>query len=108
MTCREHESDEYDSLGKSQMRVIDRLQKHGILGPNTITAHGIHFDAREMEILKETGTWLTHQPRSNMNNGVGVATGASLTGSTVIATVAVSEPPKVSLTVYCTLTGPPW
>ena len=69
----EHESDEYDSLGKSQMRVIDRLQKHGILGPNTITAHGIHCDAREMEILKETGTWLTHQPRSNMNNGVGVA-----------------------------------
>jgi cytosine/adenosine deaminase-related metal-dependent hydrolase len=55
------------------MRVIDRLQKHEILGPNTITAHGVHIDAREMEILKETGTWLTHQPRSNMNNGVGVA-----------------------------------
>ncbi len=69
----EHESDEYDSLNKSQMRVIDRLQKHGILGPNTITAHGVYFDAREMEILKDTGTWLTHQPRSNMNNGVGVA-----------------------------------
>jgi putative selenium metabolism protein SsnA len=69
----EHESDEYDSLNKSEMRVIDRLQKHNILGPKTITAHGVHFDAREMEILKETGTWLTHQPRSNMNNGVGVA-----------------------------------
>lgn len=69
----EHESDEYDSLQKSNMRVIDRLQKHNILGPNTITAHGVHFDAREMEILKDTGTWLSHQPRSNMNNGVGVA-----------------------------------
>lgn len=69
----EHESDEYDSLNKSGMRVVDRLQKHGILGPNTITAHGVHFDAREMEILAETGTWLSHQPRSNMNNGVGVA-----------------------------------
>ncbi len=69
----EHESDEYDSLAKSEMRVVDRLLKHNILGPNTITAHGVHFDAREMEILKETGTWLTHQPRSNMNNGVGVA-----------------------------------
>ena len=69
----EHESDEYDSLNKSSMRVIDRLQKHGILGPNTITAHGVHFDAREMELIKETGTWLTHQPRSNMNNAVGVA-----------------------------------
>ena len=69
----EHESDEYDSLQKSNMRVIDRLHKHGILGPKTITAHGVHFDAREMEILKETGAWLTHQPRSNMNNGVGAA-----------------------------------
>ncbi len=69
----EHESDEYDSLNKSNLRVVDRLQKHGILGANTITAHGVHFDAREMEILAETGTWLSHQPRSNMNNGVGVA-----------------------------------
>lgn len=69
----EHEQDEYDSLNKTSMRVIDRLQKHNILGPNTITAHGVHIDAREMEILKETETWLTHQPRSNMNNGVGVA-----------------------------------
>ncbi len=69
----EHESDEYDSLNKTGLRVIDRLQKHNILGPKTITAHGVHFDAREMQILAETGTWLSHQPRSNMNNGVGVA-----------------------------------
>jgi putative selenium metabolism protein SsnA len=69
----EHESDEYDSLNKSGLRVIDRLHKHNILGPNTITAHGVHFDAREIQILVETGTWLSHQPRSNMNNGVGVA-----------------------------------
>jgi putative selenium metabolism protein SsnA len=69
----EHESDEYDSLTKTEMRAVDRLQKHGILGPNTIAAHGVHLDVREMELLKETGTWLTHQPRSNMNNGVGVA-----------------------------------
>ncbi len=69
----EHSSDEYDSLSKSQMRVIDRLNKHGLLGPNSIAVHGVHLDAREMEILKETETWLTHQPRSNMNNAVGVA-----------------------------------
>jgi putative selenium metabolism protein SsnA len=69
----EHEADEYDSLNKSGLRVVDRLHKHGLLGPKTITAHGVHFDAREMQILAETGTWLSHQPRSNMNNGVGVA-----------------------------------
>lgn len=69
----EHDSDEYDSLNKSGLRVVDRLQKHGILGPRTIAAHGVYFDAREIEILTESGTWLSHQPRSNMNNGVGVA-----------------------------------
>jgi putative selenium metabolism protein SsnA len=69
----EHEADEYDSVSKAGLRVIDRLYKHGMLGTNTITAHGVHFDAREMHILAETGTWLSHQPRSNMNNGVGVA-----------------------------------
>ena len=69
----EHEADEYDSLNKTNLRVIDRLQKHGILGPKTITAHGVHFDAREIQLLADSGTWLSHQPRSNMNNGVGVA-----------------------------------
>ncbi len=69
----EHDSDEYDSLNKSGLRVVDRLQKHDILGPKTIAAHGVYFDAREIEILTESGTWLSHQPRSNMNNGVGVA-----------------------------------
>ncbi len=74
----EHESDEYDSLGKSGMRVVDRLEKHGILGPKTIVAHAIHIDIKEAELLADTETWVTHQPRSNMNNGVGVAPVESL------------------------------
>jgi len=69
----EHEADEYDSLKKSGTRVVDRLEKFGILGPRTITAHCIHIDHREAERLRETGTWVTHQPRSNMNNAVGAA-----------------------------------
>ncbi len=69
----EHEADEYDSLEKSNLRVVDRLFKHGILGEQTIVAHAVHVDAREVEILKDTGTWVTHQPRSNMNNAVGTA-----------------------------------
>ena len=69
----ESDADEWDSLGKSGLRVVDRLQKHGILGPRSILAHAVHVDAREIEILADTGTWVTHQPRSNMNNAVGVA-----------------------------------
>ena len=74
----EHESDEYDSLGKSGMRVVDRLEKHGILGAKTIVAHAIHIDVKEADLLADTETWVTHQPRSNMNNGVGVAPVESL------------------------------
>ncbi len=69
----EHEADQNDSMKKSGMRVIDRLRKFGILGPQSILAHCVHIDQREAEILRDTGTWVTHQPRSNMNNGVGAA-----------------------------------
>jgi putative selenium metabolism protein SsnA len=69
----EHEADEYDSLGKSDKRVVDRLLEHGILGPKTIVAHAVHIDIKEAELLADSKTWVTHQPRSNMNNGVGVA-----------------------------------
>jgi putative selenium metabolism protein SsnA len=68
----EHEVDEYDSLAKTGTRVVDRLQRHGILGPNSIVVHAVHVDAREIQLLAESGTWVTHQPRSNMNNGVGI------------------------------------
>lgn len=44
-----------------------------MLGPKTIVAHTVHVDAREIAELARTGTWVTHQPRSNMNNGVGAA-----------------------------------
>jgi putative selenium metabolism protein SsnA len=69
----EHEADEYDSLYKYGKRVIDRLHDAGILGPKSIVAHCIHVDPAEKELLRDTETWVTHQPRSNMNNAVGAA-----------------------------------
>ncbi len=69
----ESEADEYDSLAKSGLRVVDRLEKHGLLNPRTIVAHAVHIDGREANLLAEHGVWVTHQPRSNMNNAVGVA-----------------------------------
>jgi putative selenium metabolism protein SsnA len=66
-------ADQEDSLSKAGKRVIERLKGAGILGPRSILAHCVHVDAWEMEILRDTGTWVTHQPRSNMNNAVGVA-----------------------------------
>jgi putative selenium metabolism protein SsnA len=68
----EHVVDEYDSLRKSGKRVIARLNDFGILGEKTIVAHGVHIDAKEIGLLADSGTWLSHQPRSNMNNAVGL------------------------------------
>ncbi|MFQ6015928.1 MAG: putative aminohydrolase SsnA [Anaerolineae bacterium] len=69
----EDKADVDDSLKKSGLRVVERLEKRGILGEKTIAAHCVHVDGFEIGTLRETKTKVTHQPRSNMNNAVGVA-----------------------------------
>ncbi|MFL7810279.1 MAG: putative aminohydrolase SsnA [Anaerolineae bacterium] len=66
-------ADQEDSLRRSGKRVIERFADAGILGPKSILAHCVHVDAWELELLRDSGTWVTHQPRSNMNNAVGAA-----------------------------------
>jgi cytosine/adenosine deaminase-related metal-dependent hydrolase len=53
--------------------VVDRLHEFGLVNQHSILAHCIHIDAAEMELIAECGSWVSHQPRSNMNNGVGAA-----------------------------------
>jgi putative selenium metabolism protein SsnA len=64
--------DVYDSLNKYGKRVINRLFDHDILGENTVTGHCIHVNGIEMDIIKETGTMVVHNPESNMGNAVGI------------------------------------
>lgn len=66
-------ADELDSKQKYGKRVIQRFHDFGMLGERTILAHGVHCDPEELDILAQSGSWLSHQPRSNMNNAVGVA-----------------------------------
>ncbi len=66
-------ADEEDSQQKYGMRVGERLNARGILGAKTIAAHCVHVDVRELDLFKITETKVSHQPRSNMNNAVGVA-----------------------------------
>jgi len=69
----EHPVDEYDSLAKSGKRCVERLHAFGMTGAQSIMAHCIHVDAWETGLLRETRTFVAHQPRSNMNNAVGSA-----------------------------------
>lgn len=65
--------DQEDSLTKYGKRVVERFADAGVLGESTILAHGVHVTPHEIDLLAQSGTWLSHQPRSNMNNAVGVA-----------------------------------
>jgi putative selenium metabolism protein SsnA len=65
--------DQDDSLAKSGIRIVKRLQHFDFLGPHSIFAHAVHVDADEINRIAESGTWVTHQPRSNMNNAVGMS-----------------------------------
>lgn len=69
----EHEADQGDSLVKSGLNVVERLDRFGIMNERTIAAHCVHIEAHEQDILQDRGVWVSHQPRSNMNNGVGAA-----------------------------------
>ena len=65
-------ADVYDSLKKYGKRVINRLHDNGILGETSIAGHCIHVDGTEMDIIKQTGTMVVHNPESNMGNAVGI------------------------------------
>lgn len=54
-------------------RPIEEFHQRGILGPSTVIAHCVWLDDREVRILAETGTSVTHCPCSNMKISSGPA-----------------------------------
>jgi len=63
--------DEADAERTHGMRVIERLDRFGLLRPASILAHCLHLDEREKDLVAERGAIAVHNPRSNMNNAVG-------------------------------------
>jgi len=53
--------------------VIARLERHGILRPDSLLAHCVHLRPTEFTKIHTYNCWLVHNPRSNMNNAVGYA-----------------------------------
>ena len=64
-------ADVEDCLHKYGMRVVERLERFGILGPKTLAVHCIHVNEAEMQTLARTNTTVLHNPQSNMSNAVG-------------------------------------
>ncbi len=67
-------NDVWDSrLNRGGISPVERLLQHNLLGPDTMLGHCIHVTPAEMDIIRESGTWLVNNPESNMGNAVGCA-----------------------------------
>ncbi|MCD6520466.1 MAG: amidohydrolase family protein [Anaerolineae bacterium] len=62
------EASELLECQKQGTRAIDRLRRHGILGPRTVAAHCIHIVPHEIGTLQRTGTWVVDTPRENIRD----------------------------------------
>jgi putative selenium metabolism protein SsnA len=69
----EDRADVEDSHRRCGAGVVERLLRHGLVGPGTLLVHGVHLSEPELREAQGAGAWLLHCPRSNMNNAVGYA-----------------------------------
>jgi 5-methylthioadenosine/S-adenosylhomocysteine deaminase len=74
-----------ECLRRYGRRPIEQFFNLGILGPNTVIAHCVWLDDREIELMAQTGTSAAHCPCSNMK----IASGPARIGDMRAAGIAV-------------------
>jgi putative selenium metabolism protein SsnA len=73
----EDASDERLTRERFGAGIVERFERHGLLEPRALLAHCVHLDPPSLERVRASGAWMIHNPRSNMNNGIGHAPLAS-------------------------------
>lgn len=63
--------DQLDSLKKSGLKVLERLNSFNLINKNSLLAHCVHVDENELKIIKEKEAKIVVNILSNMNNTVG-------------------------------------
>jgi putative selenium metabolism protein SsnA len=69
----EADSDELYNIQHYGKRVVERLCDHGLVNGQSILAHGVHLNPREMMLVADAGAAIVTNPQSNLNNAVGIA-----------------------------------
>lgn len=59
--------------GKFGRTPIERLVEKGILRKGSLAIHCVHASDGDIELLRKCGTYVVHNPMSNLNNAVGIA-----------------------------------
>jgi cytosine/adenosine deaminase-related metal-dependent hydrolase len=60
-------------LRETGLRNVAYLDRIGMTAPNLVLAHCVHLDNGEIEILRRSGTHVSHCPSSNLKLGSGIA-----------------------------------
>jgi len=78
--CHLHETrnEIEESLRQHGVSPVKRLQRLGLLSPDFIGVHGVHFSEDELELLATTGSHLAHCPSSNLKLASGIASVAKM------------------------------
>jgi putative selenium metabolism protein SsnA len=66
-------SDVAANLQEHGLTPAARLHAHGLLGEQSIAAHAVHVTDADIDLLAASGTFVAHNPQSNLNNAVGIA-----------------------------------
>ena len=64
--------DEEQCQAEHGMRIVERLYKFNLLRERSMLAHCLHIDEAEKDMIAKSKAMVVHNPRSNMNNAVGV------------------------------------
>lgn len=68
----ESKMDEDDSQEKYNMSIVERLDKYGLVNPNSLIVHGVDISDKELEIVSKRKAYMVVNTTSNMNNAVGL------------------------------------
>ncbi len=79
--------DQGQSINKHGRRVIERLEKAGVLGsPKTLLVHCLHLEENEKELIRKSPAWVVQNCESNLNNNVGYFNGKGLGENIMLGT----------------------
>ena len=68
----ESQMDEDDSMDKYGVTIMERMETHGLVNPNSLIVHGVAISDKELDIVRNNGAYMVVNTTSNMNNAVGL------------------------------------
>ena len=79
-------ADNRDSMARSGMSAATRLQRAGVITADSLLAHCVHVGGAEIELIEDARATVACNPRSNMNNSVGLSPFSLRTGRVALGT----------------------